>query len=63
MNGKMIVDKVEVKIEDNKRKPVAMKGRIVKNNNFDEQFLSHRFDTPTLRTMFWAQFELDYIGG
>jgi len=59
----MVVDEVEL---NDKGETVAMKGKVVKVyeiDEFEKEFLSHKIDLTSINIWFWAQFELDYIGG
>ena len=61
---KAIVEKTQIDInDDGSFKTIAMKGKFVEVKDLDKEFLSHKFSSETLKTMFWAQFETDYIGG
>jgi hypothetical protein len=58
-----IVNEVEI---DNDFNPIAYKGKVVKVievSELERSFMSHRFKSTTLKTMFWAQFNINYCGG
>jgi hypothetical protein len=61
---KAIVEKTGAYVNDDATvEYISMKGKFVEVKDLDKEFLSHKFSSETLKTMFWAQFETDYIGG
>jgi hypothetical protein len=67
VSKKSIVDKVEVKVKDDGSiQPIAYKGhvsKVIEINELEREFMNHIMDIKTLKTMFFAQFDLDYCGG
>jgi len=63
MKKKCVLDKTEVQInDDGSIQPIAYKGRMVNMVDLDKEFLSHKFNPLTLKIMFYAQFDIDYVG-
>jgi hypothetical protein len=67
MNGFNKIDKIEF---NDKGELIAVKGhiepvKVIEINDMNKEFMSHNFNSETLKIMFWAQdeIELDYCGG
>ena len=48
------------------QKNFSVKGhmnKIYEVSELEREFMTHKFDNRTLKIMFWAQLNLDYIGG
>ena len=60
-----IVDELELGIIGEKVMPIAYKGhvsKVVEISDLDSTFLSHKLSPKTLKTLFWAGFDIDYLG-
>lgn len=62
MKKESVVDEVELGLINGEVKEIAWKGRVLPVIDFNERFNEH-FSENTLKTMFFAQFEIDYMGG
>jgi hypothetical protein len=63
MNKETVVDEVELGLINEQITPISYRGRVVNVVDLDRAFLSHKFSKATLSTIFWAQFDLDWMGG